>query len=162
VPFLYFTDHQTPELREAVTAGRRKEFGHFSNFGAHVEVPDPNEASTFEASRLEPRSALHADQVATLARVRQLLRTRHEALVPHLPRVRSLGASRLGDKALVARWQLDELRQLVVVSNLGAALPCAIVPAADARWLHGSDAARDALAVGELAAHHTLVYLESV
>lgn len=161
-PFLYFTDHQTPELRKAVTEGRRKEFGHFSNFGDHVDVPDPNARSTFDDSRLVDRDALHTGQRAFLSRVKQMLRTRQEALVPHLPDTHSLGASKLGDKALVARWQLGDGHQLVVISNLGAAVPCSVVPAADARWLHGSDAAREALGVGELTAFHTLVYLESV
>lgn len=49
-PFLYFTDHEEPELGRAVTEGRRREFAAFS---AHAEdVPDPQERETFDCSKL--------------------------------------------------------------------------------------------------------------
>jgi maltooligosyltrehalose trehalohydrolase len=64
-PFLYFTDHQDPELACTVTEGRRREF---APFGWRPEdVPDPQAPETFERSRLnwseqnkEPHSALVA------------------------------------------------------------------------------------------------------
>ena len=31
-PFLYFTDHEDPELGHAVSEGRRREFAHFGNW----------------------------------------------------------------------------------------------------------------------------------
>lgn len=49
-PFLYFADH-AGELGEAVTKGRRAEFGHFSAF-REAEVPDPQAESTFSRSKL--------------------------------------------------------------------------------------------------------------
>jgi maltooligosyltrehalose trehalohydrolase len=49
-PFLYFTDHEDPQLGRAVTEGRRREFAAFS---AHAEdVPDPQALETFERSKL--------------------------------------------------------------------------------------------------------------
>ncbi len=49
-PFLYFTDHQEPELGEAVKRGRRKEF---AAFGWESEaIPDPQDEETFAHSRL--------------------------------------------------------------------------------------------------------------
>ncbi|MGA3219249.1 MAG: malto-oligosyltrehalose trehalohydrolase [Acidimicrobiales bacterium] len=48
-PFLYFTDHQDPELGAAVREGRRKE--HPLNAGA--EVPDPQGPETFLRSKLD-------------------------------------------------------------------------------------------------------------
>jgi len=61
-PFLYFTDHQSRELGEAVTEGRRLEF---ASFGWSPEsVPDPQDEATFEASRLrweELREPLHQE-----------------------------------------------------------------------------------------------------
>jgi maltooligosyltrehalose trehalohydrolase len=49
-PFLYFTDHQDPELGRAVSEGRRREF---SSFGwSPDDVPDPQAQDTFERSRL--------------------------------------------------------------------------------------------------------------
>jgi maltooligosyltrehalose trehalohydrolase len=159
-PFLYFTDHQTPELREAVTEGRRKEFAHFSTFGKHVDVPDPNARSTFDSSRLSDRDTRDPHQHAFHACVAELLRIRHRELVPHLAGAQALGAERLGEKALAARWRLGE-RTLVVLCNLGATAACEVRPAHDAHWLYGSDTGRAALAAGRLNAFHTLVYMES-
>lgn len=53
-PFQYFTDHPN-ELGQLVTDGRRNEFRHFSAFAdpsARSEIPDPQAATTFLASRL--------------------------------------------------------------------------------------------------------------
>ncbi len=53
--FLYFTDHQE-ELGRLVTDGRRREFERFSAFSdptARMEIPDPQDQATFEASRLQ-------------------------------------------------------------------------------------------------------------
>ncbi|MDQ3714628.1 MAG: malto-oligosyltrehalose trehalohydrolase [Actinomycetota bacterium] len=49
-PFQYFTDHQDPELGRAVSEGRRKEFAYFG--WQPEDVPDPQDAATFERSRL--------------------------------------------------------------------------------------------------------------
>jgi maltooligosyltrehalose trehalohydrolase len=50
-PFLYFTDHDDPELGRLVSEGRRREF---AAFGWRPEaVPDPQAAETFERSRLD-------------------------------------------------------------------------------------------------------------
>jgi maltooligosyltrehalose trehalohydrolase len=61
-PFLYFTDHQNPEIASAVSVGRRNEF---ASFGWKPEdVPDPQAVSTFEASKLnwtEPEREPHED-----------------------------------------------------------------------------------------------------
>jgi maltooligosyltrehalose trehalohydrolase len=49
-PFQYFTDHRDPGLGKAVAEGRRREF---AAFGWTPEtVPDPQDAGTFERSRL--------------------------------------------------------------------------------------------------------------
>jgi maltooligosyltrehalose trehalohydrolase len=61
-PFQYFSDHEEPELAEAISRGRAREFGGHGwaeLYGADVVVPDPQARGTFEASRLdwaEPRS----------------------------------------------------------------------------------------------------------
>ncbi len=49
-PFQYFTDHE-PELGRAVSAGRGQEFAAFGWDPA--SIPDPQEAATFERSRLD-------------------------------------------------------------------------------------------------------------
>jgi maltooligosyltrehalose trehalohydrolase len=47
-PFLYFTDHGDPQLRRAVSEGRRREFG-----WAGQDVPDPQAPGTFHRSRID-------------------------------------------------------------------------------------------------------------
>ena len=49
-PFLYFTDHDDPELGEAVSEGRRREFAAFG--WSPEQVPDPQAEETFAASVL--------------------------------------------------------------------------------------------------------------
>jgi len=48
-PFLYFTDHQDPELGRAVREGRRREFPVHEG----SEVPDPQDPATFYRSKLD-------------------------------------------------------------------------------------------------------------
>jgi maltooligosyltrehalose trehalohydrolase len=53
-PFLYFTNHH-PELGRLVTEGRKREFERFEAFAdpqTRALIPDPQDAATFEASRL--------------------------------------------------------------------------------------------------------------
>jgi maltooligosyltrehalose trehalohydrolase len=153
-PFLFFTDHQTEELRKAVREGRRREFARFEKYGDHVQVPDPNERQTFDDS-------LPGDGDAKVeARVARLLQLRHEWLVPALPAASSLGAQALGDRALAARWMLGA-RRLVILCNLGDSIACHVRAGDDATWLNGDEKARTALASGQLAARTTLAYLEN-
>ncbi len=59
-PFLYFTDHQDPDLAQAVKEGRRREYP----TRAGMEVPDPQDLTTFLSSKLdwaEPGRAPHAE-----------------------------------------------------------------------------------------------------
>jgi maltooligosyltrehalose trehalohydrolase len=50
-PWLYFTDHQDPDLAEAVRRGRRAEFG--SHGWAAEDVPDPQDPATVTRSTLD-------------------------------------------------------------------------------------------------------------
>jgi maltooligosyltrehalose trehalohydrolase len=52
-PFVFFTDHIDPFIADATREGRRREFQHFAGFRG--EVPDPQDAASFERSRLAPR-----------------------------------------------------------------------------------------------------------
>lgn len=49
-PFLYFADHEEPELAKAVSEGRRREFVAFG--WAPEAISDPGSAETFERSKL--------------------------------------------------------------------------------------------------------------
>jgi maltooligosyltrehalose trehalohydrolase len=50
-PWQYFTDHDDPALAEAVRTGRRSEFAAFG--WEPASVPDPQDAATYEVSRLD-------------------------------------------------------------------------------------------------------------
>jgi len=118
-PFLFFTSHHG-ELAELVREGRRNEFKAFSAFNdpeKRKKIPDPNAASTFEASRpsLEARQP---DQLASEAFYRHLLKIRREEIVPRLPAIHSLGADVLGHGAISARWRLEDGSVLRIDLNL--------------------------------------------
>jgi len=49
-PFQFFTDHIDPSIADATREGRRREFRHFAGFEG--EVPDPQDAQSFERSKL--------------------------------------------------------------------------------------------------------------
>ncbi|MGA0588275.1 malto-oligosyltrehalose trehalohydrolase [Dyella sp. KRB-257] len=159
-PFLFFTDHQTQALRDAVREGRRKEFAEFESYGKAEEIPDPNAAETCDRSRPDPAEAERPEGAARQALLRQLLAVRKQHLLPHLDHARALGAEALAERALHARWQLGPAC-LRIYCNLGdAPLAIDIPPTRGARWLHGEPSAVAALAEGCLAPACTLVCLE--
>ena len=69
-PFLYFTDHQNPELGRAVTEGRTREFASFRWAG---EVPDPQAIDTFMRSKLDWSEAAQAPHAELLEWYRRLI-----------------------------------------------------------------------------------------
>jgi maltooligosyltrehalose trehalohydrolase len=83
-PFLYFTDHQDPDLAEAVRRGRRQELAAFG--WAPEDVPDPQAASTFERSVLRWDEREQEPHRSMLAWYRELIRLRR--------RLPELGAGR--------------------------------------------------------------------
>ncbi|MGQ0629658.1 MAG: malto-oligosyltrehalose trehalohydrolase [Sporichthyaceae bacterium] len=76
-PFLYFTDHEDPELGALVSAGRRSEFTAFG--WTPEEVPDPQDPDTFTASVLDWAELDKEEHGALLSWYRTLiaLRRRH-------------------------------------------------------------------------------------
>ena len=120
-PFLFFTEHNE-ELAQAVREGRRAEFADFSAFldeKARERIPDPNALSTFEASIPDFDARETAPHAACLERYRTLLALRHQHIVPRIQGARALGAEAIGDKAVLARWQMNDDAQLVIALNLG-------------------------------------------
>jgi maltooligosyltrehalose trehalohydrolase len=73
-PFLYFTDHESAELADAVREGRRAEFAAFG--WKPEDVPDPQSAGTFEASILRWDELASGEHAAMLAWYRQLIALR--------------------------------------------------------------------------------------
>ncbi|BBP59265.1 malto-oligosyltrehalose trehalohydrolase [Pseudomonas sp. St316] len=119
-PFLFFTSHHG-ELAERVREGRRNEFKAFSAFAdpqKRERIPDPNAASTFEASRPSPE-AQGPEQQANEALYRHLLKIRREEIVPRLPGAQALGTDVLGHGAISARWRLGDGCVLRIDFNLG-------------------------------------------
>jgi maltooligosyltrehalose trehalohydrolase len=78
-PFLYFTDHEDKDLGKLVSEGRKKEF---AAFGWDPEdIPDPQAASTFEASKLqwdELQKPEHAEMLDWYRRLIALRKSRRE------------------------------------------------------------------------------------
>jgi maltooligosyltrehalose trehalohydrolase len=85
-PFLYFCDF-SGEFARAVTDGRRAEFGRFASFAdpaLRTTIPDPNDARTFERSRLDWHERDQPPHAAWLALYTHLLQRRQARLVPCL------------------------------------------------------------------------------
>ncbi len=76
-PFQFFADFEDPELKKAVSQGRRSEFKDFD----FSEVPDPEDPETFKRSRLMWASAPENHEM--LAWYRKLLELRKRCVVGH-------------------------------------------------------------------------------
>jgi maltooligosyltrehalose trehalohydrolase len=74
-PFLYFTDHDDPELAKAVSDGRRNEFIQFGWDPA--QVPDPQSPETFARSKLDWQELDKEPHASMLHWYRDLIALRH-------------------------------------------------------------------------------------
>lgn len=75
-PFLYFTDHE-PDLGKLVSEGRKKEFAAFG--WKPEDVPDPQDESTFEQSRLRWDEVAEPEHAGMLGWYRELIALRRLA-----------------------------------------------------------------------------------
>lgn len=122
-PFLFFCDFG-PELADKVRDGRRQEFARFEQFRtpqAQKRIPDPNDAATFLASKLDwncLEEPPHADWWKTY---RALLSLRKDKIVPMLNEIVPGGAEyqALGRASLWASWRLSAGRTLELFANFG-------------------------------------------
>jgi maltooligosyltrehalose trehalohydrolase len=110
-PFLYFTDHDDPELGKAVTEGRRREFASFGWDPA--DVPDPQDPATFERSKLDWDEVARAPHAGILDWHRALIALRRSTAGP---------AAAEADVAYDedGRWLVLRRGPLTVACNLGA------------------------------------------
>ena len=73
-PFQYFADHDDPNLKRAVSEGRKREFAAFS-WNPH-EIPDPEDPATFHRSKLHWAEQAETQHAEMLAWYRALIRLR--------------------------------------------------------------------------------------
>jgi maltooligosyltrehalose trehalohydrolase len=102
-PFQFFTDHVDPAIAEATREGRKREFERFSAF-AGEDVPDPQDAATFERSKLD-RS--RADE-SLRSFYRELLALRRELpreISVEVDEAARIVSARRGDVELVADFR---------------------------------------------------------
>ena len=158
-PFLFFTEHGS-ELADAVREGRRNEFARFAAFSdpaKRTHIPDPNAARTFEASVAHGDLTLGAKREALY---RQLIDLRRTEIVPRLNATRSVEARAIGQKAVVARWQLGDGAMLTLATNLGAQ-PIPIAPPAGSLLFANVVDAISLARSGWLPGHCTYVFLDT-
>jgi maltooligosyltrehalose trehalohydrolase len=111
-PFLYFTDHQDPELARAVTEGRRREF---AAFGWRLEdVPDPQARETFERSKLNWSEQNKEPHSGLLTWHRRLIQLRRE--IPALSDGRLERVRTTFDES--AKWFVVRRGPLLIACNL--------------------------------------------
>lgn len=114
-PFSFFTDFEG-ELADAVRNGRRREFAHFSAFQGDeaglARIPDPNAASTFEASKIDWSRMETEDGREWLGFMRGLLAIRRERIVPLLAGARGHAGRVLAadDGVIAIDWLLGTSR----------------------------------------------------
>jgi maltooligosyltrehalose trehalohydrolase len=122
-PFQFFCDFQG-ELAQAVRDGRRREFAKFPAFAApnvRDRIPDPNDAATFQRSKLDWSELEREGHADHLHYCRELLRVRRRELMPRLggADVRSTRYDTT-DGLLRVSWQLADNAELTLLANLRA------------------------------------------
>jgi maltooligosyltrehalose trehalohydrolase len=113
-PWLFFTDHQEPDLAEAVRVGRRREFAEHG--WSKSDVPDPQDVATFERSRLDWSELDRAPHAEILEWHRQLIALRRSEPALRDPRLEEVAV--VTDPS--ERWLVVRRRGLHVVANLAA------------------------------------------
>ncbi|KAB0679265.1 malto-oligosyltrehalose trehalohydrolase [Aureimonas leprariae] len=120
-PFCFFTDFHG-ELGKAVSDGRKAEFKAFAAYEkeGHSVVPDPNDRSTFEDSKLRWERLREPDHAAHHAAVRELLRIRREEVMPLLRDVPAGGGSYYAtdSRAFEVCWSLGQGAAMHLFANL--------------------------------------------
>ena len=123
-PFLFFCDFGEG-LREAVTQGRRREFGSFGRFSdpaTLASIPDPNLEKTFQRSRLDWSNLEAPAHAGWLAYYRSLLKVRRERLMPLLPGMAGYRGAfdLLAHSALRVTWRLGDGSILTLLANFSS------------------------------------------
>ncbi len=125
-PFLYFTDHDDPELGRAVTEGRRREFAAFGWDPA--DVPDPQDPETFRRSKLDWNELERPDHAELLDWHRRLIALRRST-----PALTDGHAPVDVDLDEGGRWLVYSHGGVTVACNLGDREATVPVPAGEVR-----------------------------
>jgi maltooligosyltrehalose trehalohydrolase len=111
-PWMYFTDHESPDVAEAVRAGRQSEFAAFGWDPA--DVVDPQDFQTFERSQLDWAELEKDNHATVLAWHRSLIEQRRS-----LPDLSDDTLSTISvDVDEDARWIVVRRGQIAVACNL--------------------------------------------
>jgi malto-oligosyltrehalose trehalohydrolase len=122
-PFQFFCDFEG-ELAQAVRDGRRREFAKFPAFAdpsVRDRIPDPNDAATFQRSKLDWSEVEREGHADHLRYCRELLAVRRSELMPRLDRAGVKNARYDTTEGLLrVSWQLAENAVLTLLANLRA------------------------------------------
>jgi maltooligosyltrehalose trehalohydrolase len=123
-PFLFFCDFEKG-LAQAVAAGRRNELARFERFSnPHVRacIPDPNDETTFESSKLNWKELEDEDRRAWFRFHRHLLKLRCRHIAPRLSDACSIKACYeiQQGQCLTVNWRFADGSKLTLVANLSA------------------------------------------
>ncbi|MEX2583527.1 MAG: malto-oligosyltrehalose trehalohydrolase, partial [Gemmatimonadota bacterium] len=119
-PFLYFTEHPE-ELGRRVTAGRREEFKRFSAFRdpeLRQRIPDPQDPTTFQASKLKWEEREQEGHAGMFALYRTLLHLRREREAFQQADRDAFSVDDVGEAALVMRRGTGAADPILIVVNL--------------------------------------------
>jgi maltooligosyltrehalose trehalohydrolase len=148
-PFLFFCDFGD-DLRDAVTQGRRREFGKFARYAdpaSQAAIPDPNRIDTFLDSRLDWESLRKGAHADWLAWYRNLLTLRRDVIVPRLHGMCGHAASfeARAPGRLQVEWRLGDGSTLRLLANVSDAEAEAAKPVGQTLFASSAEAATGAL-----------------
>ena len=139
-PFQFFCDFEG-ELAQAVRDGRRREFAKFPAFAdpaVRDRIPDPNDAATFQRSRLDWSELERDGHADHLHYCRELLAVRRRELMPRLAGTGVKDARyNTTDGLLRVSWRLADNAALTLLANLRSDTS-APVAAPRGRMLHST------------------------
>ncbi|MBB5345434.1 malto-oligosyltrehalose trehalohydrolase [Tunturibacter empetritectus] len=113
-PFLYFADHEDPEMAKAVKNGRRSEFAAFG--WKPEDIPDPEKVETFLRSKLNWEEVHEGRHEEMLDWYRRLIQLRRGSVALNDGAVGHVRAS-FDERR---RWLIFERGVVTVMCNLGA------------------------------------------
>ncbi len=132
-PFPFFCDFG-PDLAQAVTEGRRKEFAQFPEFrdpANQSRIPDPNAVSTFESAVLDWQAKDSPAHRSWYDLYQRLLAARHQWIVPLLklpgPPPQAT-CTPIDPSALLVQWRWETGQTLTLLANFGEAVSCTLPP----------------------------------